>query len=265
MRRVLIGSFAARHWFRDFREPGEDRDYLVEGKSGRDGTNEYHDCTKSAGLMWIFENCHNIAYAEDLYTLKLSHCFWDIHWVKTMHDIAFFQANYVKLNGGLFELLYKGWEEIHGSKRAMLAKSNEDFFDDAVERVYVHDDLHEAIAYGERPMYESVKNDKDKAMLSHDLFLNLSKEDQFKLCREEIYVTALERFLIPSNFTRSLLVAYRGACRLLLTSMTKGWFPKFIAANWYELCRPDDHDFVGLFHKRKDAIRCLPQKTHSDG
>jgi hypothetical protein len=167
-----------------------------------------------------------------------------------MHDIKFFQSKNVIHDEDLFSLLYKDWVNIHGNKRAYLKKQNEEFFKDGVDRKYVHDDIHRAVAYYDEPMFEKLKKDRSSAMLDHGMFLELSHDDQLKLCREEIYVTALERFLITSNFRTSRRSAYMGACRLLVTSMTKGWFPKFLVLNWQELCNPDDHDFVELFKQK---------------
>ena len=248
---VLIGSRAAKHWFPDFREP-DDLDYLIDCEMQSCKEIEYHNANQGVGLRKIYDSTDGIPSAEILYTLKLSHAFWPINWPKTMHDIEFFQKKSVKYDEELLSLLYKDWIEIHGKKRAYLKKTNDDFFKDGVDRKYVHDDIHRAVAYYDEPMFEKLKKDRSQAMLSHDMFLELSYDDQLKLCREEIYVTALERFLIPKEFRMSRRAAYMGGCRLLVTSMTKGWFAKFIVTNWINLSKPDEHDFVGLF-KRMEA------------
>ena len=248
MKQILIGSRAAKHWFPDFREP-KDFDYLINTEIKSSKTIEYHDASHGVGLKWIFDNSDEIATPEILYTLKLSHCFWSHNWAKTMHDIKFFQEKHIQYNKELFDLLYKDWENIHGKKRAYLNKSNEEFFTEKVNRKYVHDDIHRAIAYYDEPMFERLKHDKSKAMLAKDLFEDISYEDKCRLCREEICVTALERFLIPEDFHFSKTGAYIAACKLLITSMTKGWFAFFLASNWLELHKPDNHDFIGLFKK----------------
>lgn len=258
MKAVLVGSSAASYHFADFREV-KDWDYLVDGKTPDNLKHaECHDANLGVGLRKIYDEAPlrgkvegYIATPEQLYTLKLSHCFWDkVHWRKTMHDILFFQYNNVQYNEELFDLLYKDWTKIHGKKRAYLKAENDEFFaKDAVKRTYVHDDIHRAIAYYDRPMFEKIKKNIDLAMIDRGMFEALPYEEQLKVCREEIYVTALERFLIPQNWQIARLTAYMGACRLLMTSMTKGFFPKFIATHWKDLHRPDDHDFVGLFRK----------------
>lgn len=249
MRKVLIGSRAAQYCFPDFRQ-SKDEDYLVDYEVSSTKKIEYHNANLGIGLTNILDE-DQIASPETLYTLKLSHCFWSINWAKTMHDINFFQNKNVIHNEKLFKELYKDWEVIHGKKKASLKKSNEDFFKDNVNRKYVHDDIHKAIAYYDEPMFNKVKQDISQALLSKEMFNALSHEDKLKLCREEIYATAIERFIVPRDFRIDKLVAYRGACRLLMTSMTKGWFPTFIALNWKQLSNPDDHDFIGLFKEIK--------------
>jgi hypothetical protein len=256
---VLIGSKAAREFFPDFRK-SKDRDYLIDAdvkghKDWPEGRVEFYNCNQGRGYRWLFDKYDYTVGPEGLYALKLAHSFWDIHWHKTMADILFFQEHNVNHLGCLVDLLYQDNLKIHGDKKAKLKKKNDDFFKDHVQRTYVHDDLHKAMAYYDEPLYQKVKHDRSKAFIDHDLFLNLSYEDQLRLCREEIYVTALERFCIPRNFQVSRLVAYRGACRLLVTSMTKGWFPKFIVFNWKELCRPDDYDFINIFKEKEHEIR----------
>ncbi len=258
---ILIGSTALKHWFPDAREP-KDLDYIVPLE------NKYSDKAHGAELYWIpefkelyqycseFENCYLIAPPNVLLTIKCAHSAWNVHWEKTMFDIGFLQRKGIEPIYPLWNILYKGFERIHGKKKAYLAKSNEDFFKDSVERRYVHDDLHLAMAYGERPLYELIKDDLSKAAVSEKLFLSLSPAEQLKLCREEIYVTALERYMIPKDFKYSRVAAYRGALKLLITSMTKGWFARFLILN-YRVLRDADIDYVDKFRNvlEKGEIR----------
>lgn len=237
---TLIGSRAAKHWFPDYREP-RDWDYLIAPGESRIG-----DChIAEEGLVAFLD--YDIAPPEMLYTLKVSHAFWPIHWEKTMHDIKFFQSKGIKLDEALFKELYKFWEVRHSKKRANLNVSNEKFFTSSVPRKYVHDSLHEAVKYYDEPMYKKVKDDLSKAFIPRKNFEALSFEDKCKLAREETYVTALERYLIPGDFKMDELTAYRKASKLLITSMSKGFFPKFIVENWITLNKPDDHPWIGLF------------------
>lgn len=259
-KKILVGSQALKIHFPNDNIKTHDHDYLINGKTGRNKNIEFYDINENKGLKYIFDNNQEIAAPEQLYTLKLSHCFWNVHWQKTMFHILFCQQKGLKHDENLFQLLYNDWIPIHGKKRAYLNKSNEDFFKDNVKRTYQHDDIHQAVKYNDKPMFEYLKKDINKAMINEEMFKNLNQKQQFQLAREEIYVTALERFIIPKNFHIDRLTAYRAACRLLLTSMTKGWFPKFIALNWIHLNRPDNHDFIQLF-KNKLGDKCEITRT----
>jgi hypothetical protein len=240
---MLIGSKAALHWFPDFPRVPRDTDYISKNEINKT------DSKYCPSFQLILDKypLRLIAPANVLYTLKVSHAFWDIHWDKTMYDIRFFQSKGLSIDEELFKALYADCETRYGKKRAYLNKSNEEFFTDGVKRVYVHDDLHKAMAFYDEPLYERIKHDKSRALTAEDLFLKLSHEDKLKLCKEEIYVTALERFLIPENFDKPPWGAYLKACKLLITSMSKGWFPKFMVENWIDLSKNDRYDFRSKF------------------
>lgn len=253
---VLIGSQAAKIHFPEFRPP-RDLDFAGKEKIVYSGCEVF----SSPSMSWILENFGRVASPDILYTLKLSHIFWKINWKKHADDILFFQRKKCQLIPELFNIAYKDWEILHGKKRAKLTEENKNFFKNTVNRKYDHDSLHLAIAYYERPLFEKIKPDLNFAACSFSLFNTLSFEDKLKLCREEIYVTALERFWIPganseNPLDRNANVCYsKGLCQLV-TSMSKGWFPQFIMENYSYLNRPDK-DYVNQFEQGlKKGILC---------
>ena len=224
MKNILIGSQAAKNWFKDFPRKPADTDYITE-----------QETTIYTGFKYILDNNlhkNSIATPETLFTLKMSHIYWDIWWDKTLYDIVYFQNKGLQINQELYNLLYKDWEKKYQTKKIKMDKSNEEFFKDNVNRKYVHDDIHQSIAFYDKPLYEKVKTDLTKAALSKKLFDQLTKEDQIKLALEEINVVSLERFLIPSNFKIRPKAARYKAIKQLVVSMSKGWFPKFIIDNF---------------------------------
>ena len=250
---ILIGSRALKHHFPDIKRKPMDWDWVVATKPvTKSRFVEYHS---SPGFAWLLENEKDIASPDALYTIKMSHCFWNIFWDKTMHDILLLRSRGAKIIQPLFDALYADWTVKHGAKKAYLKVENSAFFTSAVERKYVHDDLHAMVAYYDRPLFERVKKDLGLAYVDRDMFDLLSHDDKIKLCREEIYVTALERFLIPSDFRYNGMAAYRGACRLLVTSMTKGWFPRFIVDNWEELMQPDNKNYKTVFREKLTSLQ----------
>lgn len=203
---------------------------------------------------------------EVLYTIKVSHSFFDVHWEKTMSDILWMQQHNVperqdrysriktpvmgRLREEIFQDLYAFWLQRHKNNKSKITfnKKNEDFFKNGVKYEYDHDYLHSLVKYYDTPMYTRIKHDQSLALTSKELFDNLCQEEKLNLCREEISVIALERFLIPTDFQTPLMGAWRGAAKKLITTMSKGWFPRFIVENWQHLHKPDtNHNFVKLF------------------
>jgi hypothetical protein len=231
----VIGSEAAAIHFPDFRTI-KDKDAV--SKTPIKGWETHY----SPGFDYLLNQQKLIASPDELYTIKVSHAAWNIHWEKTMHDIEFFQLKGCKVIEEFYQALYKDWEIIHGAKKAHLNVYNDDFFTCSVNRKYDHDWLHEQMMYYDTPMYFKIKTNKEKAFVEKKLFDNLSFEDKIRNVREEAFVVALERFMIPSEFMMNPSVAYRKALKALITHMTKGWWPRFIIENWYQIKPLEDCD-----------------------
>lgn len=241
----LIGSRALKNFFTDYREC-KDYDFLVSEEFSekdkqiiRANSKEKIEFHFNKILLEYLEKGNEIT-PNVLYTLKASHSFWNIHWKKTMYDLKFFQSKECKIIEELFEKLYDFW--CFKYKRIItnnFEKTNEEFFEDLIDRKYPHDLVHECIKYYDEPMFNKIKIDKTKALCDYNLFLNLCYEDQLKVCREEIYATALERILIPFDFKTNILVAYFMGLKLLVTKMSDGWFTKFIITHFKDLEKPD--------------------------
>lgn len=259
---ILIGSKALKRHIPSFPR-GESSDLdLVMAEEGR-----------KRGDSHISPEVYNalLPYCEDigefllpslgaLYTLKVSHIFWKspaIYWRKHMNDLIFLQrAGYDTFFPSLFKKLYEFWEVKKGKKPAYLNVPNEKFFTSAVPRKYVHDDIHEVMAYYEEPLYKRLKKDTSKALISKEMFDALPDFNKMRLVREEAYVTALERFIIPSNFTDDPQKAYIKSLNLLITSMCKGFFPLYIVLNYSKLLELDI-DFVQKFKKGESKCRLV--------
>jgi len=252
MTKVLIGSRAMSYWFGgSFDRKPHDTDYFSTEKI--DGADTFwHPSLDS--YHWLHDG---IATPTELYTIKVSHAFWfhgDRKWWKHMHDVKFLQnKGYGYLVPELYDILYPIWEGLHGRKKAFLNSTPEEFFNPNVDRVYDHDSIHRSIAYYDRPLFESILKDSESVMVDQAKFWNLDYDDRLKLVREEVYATALERILIPSDYVASPRGAYNYAMRKTITSFSKGWFPKFIVLNWNELDRPDV-DYMRIHQENKDRL-----------
>lgn len=259
---LVIGSTALRHWFFDVREPKDydvylrtDETYLTEAR-GFPGKLEWF-AHPDLDVFLPPLGTAKIADPNWLYTIKAAHAYWELRdgsWDKHMNDLLFLTKHKALLLPNLHDRLRAIWTEVHGEKRVNLEMEAADFFNDAVERVYDHDSIHESVAYGDRPLYEQILRDGSTVAVDSNKLLRMPYEDKIKLFREEIYATALERLIIPSNYTESPTKAYRWALRRTITSLTKGDSAQFIVTNYERFYRRED-DYVGRHLANKHRLR----------
>lgn len=248
---IVIGSSAANHILgNEWRAP-KDLDVFTNEPSGNVDAFWHPSFSK----LWD-EGTYHIATLDELYTIKLSHLYWEGkngQWSKHMNDAWRLKTQFgAEMIPEMHDILYKVWEERFGKKRVDLNMDKVDFFDDAVPRKYDHDSIHYSIAYGERPIYESVwKDGADVAMDMRKIWA-LPFDMQVKLFREEIYATALERMIIPEK-TSSPKLAYSWALRRVITSLTKGKSATFIADN-LDTFRSPDIDYVRKFKDNQHML-----------
>jgi hypothetical protein len=201
-------------------------------------------------------NEERYATLDELYSIKMSHTYWSLKngsWEKHVFDLIRMKEAGAKLDLGIHKILYDVWTERYGAKRVDLDMDKADFFDDAVPRTYDHDSVHYSVAYGDHPMYEDFLKDGEEIMMDMKKIWAAPFEDQVRLFREEIYATALERKVIPSNYTASPHAAYAWALKRTITSLTKGKSARFIAEN-LDIFRKPDVDYV---QRHKDQAHKL--------
>jgi hypothetical protein len=208
---------------------------------------------------WWAPDEKRYATLNELYTIKVSHSYWELKngsWDKHMADQVDLRVHGAELDQELHDLLYRVWEEMHGSKRVNLVMTKEDFFRDAVKRVYDHDSIHVSVAYGDRPLYESVVADGHTVKMDMAKVWALPEADAIRLFREEVYATALERWVIPSGYTVSPRLAYHRALKKTITSLTKGRSAQFISER-YDVFRKPDMDYVARHRSRSHLLELL--------
>jgi hypothetical protein len=231
-----------KQWFPDAREPGGDWDY----QSGRPLEEDWYGSPRDDVfvdyrlLSWPWKA---IATPDELYTLKISHSFWEINgprdWDKHAADIVFLSRKGARFIRELYDIVLPIWKERYRRNPTNLNQSADKFFDDAVVRKYDHDSLHESIAYGERPLFESLLREGSDVAVEWAKFTAMDHATQIRTVREEVYATALERILIPQNYQSSPGAAYRWALRRTATSLFKGEWALFLLLNLDELGMPD--------------------------
>lgn len=240
----IIGSVAAYHWFPDFRPPS-DIDLLTTAKiTGNNSEVCVVDASWHNAAQDLIDASTDPVFLDPdlLFTLKVSHAEWDVKWDKTMFDIAFLKSKGCKLNMPLLMKLHKVWTEVHGKKHVNMAQPMETFFKDAVKRDYDHEYLHELVAFHSRPLHERLRPDVGTAWCSESLFMQLDIEERYECALEEMMATAIERSRLTSKSKKSeLYIGMSKAHKQLCTSMTTGWFARFLILNRNE-----------LLHERKD-------------
>lgn len=251
--KVLVGSQALQRHFIDFYRESNDTDYFSDTPV-QNAETFYHPSLE----QWEWKD---IATIDEIYTIKISHSFWNLKnnsWNKHMRDIQFLQEKDARFIPELYKILYPVWEEIYGKKQANLEQEPDRFFNPKVDRKYEHDSVHDSIAYYDQPLFNKILRDGHAVAVDKKKFDNMTVDNKLKLVEEEVYATALERHLIPRNYMGSYVSAYKMALRQTITSFSKGWFPLFIVLHWKDLNHPSV-DFVKIHKENKDKLTLIAE------
>lgn len=235
---LIIGSTAAYHWYPDLRKP-KDIDVITPGKYiNASGDQPVIDTQWHELAERIISRSADPVFADPslLYTLKVSHAYWNRKFDQTLFDIKCFQDRGAVLYQDLHDALIPIWTRAHPPKKLNMNMGAKDFFNDAVVRIYDHEELHELLAFYDRPLHEKLRPDMSLVKCSKERFEALSFDDQIKVALEEILVTAIERWRLTQNSSTSdKLKAVKLAHCKLCTTMAKGWFAQFNVVNHFEI------------------------------
>lgn len=245
---LLIGSRALAYWDDTFKVK-EDADWDIICKSDEDvkglraqglrvEVHLYDDLNNSL----IYDSCAKgsfgleVADMSTLALIKRSHLWRDYQWDKHITHYHKHLKPYLCHTDLVYvEERAKLTKEKYPQGNPSLKKTNEEFFDDAVKKVYDHDWLHEIAAYYREPLYTKLKRDNSLAWCEKDLWEALSPEDKTKCVAEETYVIAMERFLIRNDWNFSYRGAYLSALKKVCTTLTSGWFRDYAIDNYPEI------------------------------
>lgn len=215
----LFGSSLIRKYFPDFRKPN-DIDWITndvnELKNSVIGKEEYY---------YIPNSPNREMTPDEIYTVKVSHAIYDIHWKKTMSDIRFLQIKGCKIIPDFLKILREYWVTIHGEqKRTDFEVLPGKFFDDRVRRKIKHDELHTML--NPNPTYKKIINDEEVTPIP-EKFQSLSEIDKMELMFEEAFVVAIERFANSPD-----KVAYHYSQQALVTRLHPVWLADYVILNW---------------------------------
>lgn len=254
---LLVGSYALGVHLDPPRKPS-DVDYFVSTDDKLFGDVDQFSHPDLDGYLTETRKRNNnarTATLDELYTIKVSHSYWELKngsWDKHIYDLRLMKRHGAQLLPEFHDLLYKIWEQTHGKKRTNLYMEKDQFFKDAVVRIYDHDSIHDSVAYGEEAMYNRILREGSTVDIDNRKLWSLPHGDLVKLFREEVYATALERIVIPQNYKVSPGAAYRWALRRTITSLTKGKSARFIVENFEDFALPDD--YVTRHLSKKDRL-----------
>jgi hypothetical protein len=203
-----------------------------------------------------------VARPSTLYLIKKSHIYSAKEWHKHILDMHYLaegisETDFSTDEINAFRMRVDEYLDSEEKFQSMMI-SDQEFFDryaNAYIRLYPHDKLHEATCYYGKPMYVDLKPDASMAYISKSKFDKLSHQDKVRLVREEVYVLALERVIIPYRCLGddwSEGYAFQYALRELCTSAARGWFRDFSIENYPEISRYD-RDFYGVFSQAEKS------------
>lgn len=210
---ILIGSTAIKYYFPDFNRVPKDLDIATQVKMVNNIPNiEYlenpllfEDVDSSWDILNINNHNYRLLPKDYLYTLKISHCFWDINWEKHMWDAQFLKEKGCIFIPELFYKLFNYWEITHGLRNSSkLNMTANDFFNNALPNSHEHDVLHELLIKHsyfnqEEPTYKKVLKDDAEVDVDVNKFNLLSEKEKFNLAFEEVAIMSWEKGRFPES------------------------------------------------------------------
>jgi hypothetical protein len=194
---------------------------------------------------------------------------WPVHWEKSINDYHIirkylnpldYNSDRDRIERGFPNFLSESEKKFYnlrckeniekfGEKKVSLDMTEEVFFGRSKKiRIIDHDILHRLVMFYEEPLYEELKIEKNKPILSEEKFRNsFSFDDRIKLAQEECLAIAFERFYLPKLLEKSspdILECYKKGIQIVASRLTKGWFCDFIIDHYdYILDISESHIF----------------------
>lgn len=195
---------------------------------------------------------NNVKYAlpDEVYALKMSHRFLrnSPHFHKTRKDLAFLRQRGCSIPSYLEKWYKRREKETYDYNHPKLNMNKSAFFDTpGVTYKYDHDSLHLAIKIGDVPAYSCFMVEGAEVMCSREKFEQQPFDVKINAVIEESMVLALERCLVPFNFSTAPRQAFLMALDKVCTSITSGWFREFAWEHYDEAVARYDDAYVTRF------------------
>ena len=197
-----------------------------------------------------------------LYALKMSHRFLrnSPHFIKTMNHIHLMREYGADILEYYREWYKKRKQETYDYGHPDLTVKKQDFFQDESYHLvgFDHDDIHEAIKLSDTAAYKRILESGYDVKCSKVKFDALSYEHKMLCVVEESYTLALERMMIPNDFTPNPRLAFDIALMKVCTSITSGWFRTYAWEHYYDASRMYSDSYVDKFKSALDAGKVRP-------
>jgi hypothetical protein len=250
---ILIGSRALNYWVDNPLLVNRDTDWDVISQEPIEKC-EFHSrsilnnskldkyCTKDTiglpnGEITFVMSLHGLAL------IKRSHLHRDLSWNKHITHYHRHLAKYLPTDAPELQERIELTHKEYPQWKPNLNQTVPEFFNDAVEKKYNHDYLHELVAYEDVPMYRKMQRNPELAWCYKDLWMNFTHEQKIKCVTEETYVICIERFLVPVDFNFNPRIAYNKSLQKVCTTLCSGWFRDFAIDNYPEV--------LGMFNRNK--------------
>ena len=231
---VIVGSEAANFWDLTKRKPKDIDLWVCEGGEYPLDPKLFDITVVPERIYDLLKVCWRYASADTLYTIKCSHLGWpNPNWGKHKQDILLFKSKGCKIIPDLYQELLRHWKkELSDKSFLSLDISKQGFFTDKVVYKYDHDNLHERVAYPDKPVYTKCLKEGCEVLVDVNKFNSMSFSLRVEMFREEITVIALERWYLTDYWEGiNFQVAWRLALQKTITNLTKGWATDFIVQN----------------------------------
>lgn len=190
----------------------------------------------------------NVCTPEGLSIIKRSHLHRDLSFGKHITHyhkyLRPYSMNWTEEDRALLARRIEMTEKEYPQRYPKLNVTVEEFFDDAVVKVYNHDYLHELVAYNDAPMYTKMQKDKSKAWCERELWEQFTELEKQQCVAEESYVIAIERWLVPRKWNFPAKLAYMKALEKVSTTLTSGWFRAYALDFYTEILQLFNQDKI---------------------
>jgi hypothetical protein len=190
------------------------------------------------------------ASLDVLYMLKMSHRYLrnSPHFLKTMRDIQLMRKHGAKIRPEHLDFFKRREAATYNYAHPSLKQNKKDFFNDAVQYKYDHDDIHKAIKHLDKPAYSFFKVDEAEVQCSRNKFENCDHKIKLYSVLEEAYVLSLERAIIPHGIM-SIKESFDMALMKLSTSISSAWWREWAWEHYDEVQALYNEEYVQRFWK----------------